>query len=125
MRRGDQWQKRIPRDCLATDRRKCRQFIREKMVDTAWCERQIDLQQNMCYHCGTFMNWINRQTTNGLTCERLDTSLPHHKSNCVLCCFRCNNRKLSKERSLLLRYFRNHVTFIFALSLQECKIFNG
>ena len=76
------------------------------MVDTAWCENQIDLQQNRCYHCGVFMNWMNRQARNGLTCERLDTALPHHKDNCVLCCFRCNNRKLSKDKALLLRYFR-------------------
>ena len=34
---------------------------------------------------------------NGLTVERLDSSKPHHRTNCVLSCYTCNMRRLDRD----------------------------
>ena len=106
MRIGDRWAKRIVRDSKQADIIGGRPIRPVDFVDSDFLEGlQID-QDNRCYHCGIFMDWIKRCHRPGLTLERLDDNEAHHKSNCVLACKSCNSRKLSKEKSLMLRYFR-------------------
>jgi len=101
----DRWPKRIIRDSKQADIRAGRAYNPDEFLDEAWLENQQTRQQNKCYHCGKFMNWIIRNGVDGLTCERLDNSKPHHKDVCVLACKSCNSKKLSREQSLLRRYF--------------------
>ena len=106
MRIYDRYHRRIPRDARSEDRR--RKF-KVDLPDYITSEDVIRLQKkqdNRCYHCGIFMNWLERRVSkNGLTLERLDNLLPHVLSNCVLCCKSCNSKKLSPEKSLLTRCF--------------------
>ena len=101
----DRWTKRIIRDSKQADNRANRPFELAKFVDSEWLEEQQTLQQNLCHHCEGFMDWIKRNHRTGLTVERLDEKQPHHKSNCVLSCKRCNSKRLSRENSLLRKYF--------------------
>ena len=119
MRIGDQWHKRIPRDCKCTDRKKNRDWDPKKMVDTEWCLKQVDLQQNKCHYCGVFMDWINRQKPNGLTVERLKAGHhPHHKDNCTLCCFRCNTKRMTPSQKILKKYLYMWYRKVFDVQVQ-------
>ena len=55
------------------------------------------LQENKCFYCDTELQVHNRKKPDGLTIERLDNSKPHSISNVILCCHRCNCRKLSNK----------------------------
>ena len=55
------------------------------------------LQENKCFYCDTALQVQNRKKPDGLTIERLDNSRPHSLSNVILCCHRCNCRKLSNK----------------------------
>ena len=55
------------------------------------------LQNNKCWYCDTELQVFNRKQPNGLTIERLDNKKSHTRSNCILCCHRCNCRKLSNK----------------------------
>jgi len=101
----DRWPKRIIRDSRQADKRAKRTVSEAEYLDEEWLENQQTVQQNLCYHCEGFMDWVKRNKSDGLTAERLDEALPHHKSNCVLACKSCNSRRLSKEKSLLRKYF--------------------
>ena len=71
-----------------------------------WINDELLFSLNLWEGDKIFMDWIKRCHRPGLTLERLDDTEAHHKSNCVLACKSCNSRKLSKEKSLMLRYFR-------------------
>ena len=105
---------RIVRDSRTTDALKGREYDPTEYVDTPFLISLQQKQRNKCHHCGIFMNWLERRSQrNGLTLERLDNALPHVRSNCVLACKSCNSQKLSREKSLLRKYFNiwYHKTF--------------
>lgn len=58
------------------------------------------LQMNKCFYCESVMQVENRKKSDGLTIERLDNSLPHTTSNVVLCCSKCNCKRLSNEHDI-------------------------
>lgn len=58
------------------------------------------LQRNKCFYCEEEMQVINRKKSNGLTIERLDNRLPHTTKNVVLCCSRCNCKRLSDKHEI-------------------------
>ena len=58
------------------------------------------LQQNKCFYCEKEMQVKNRQKHDGLTIERLDNSKPHTTDNVVLCCSRCNCKRLSDKHEI-------------------------
>jgi hypothetical protein len=105
MRETDQWQYRVLRDALSADRRAGRGFDPTEYVTTPFVESLQTKQQNLCWHCEKFMDWLRRNTKDGLTLERLRESEPHIRSNCVLACKSCNSARLSREKSLLKKYF--------------------
>ena len=107
MRVQDRWYNRIIRDSLKNDRRYGRTICAEiPYINTKSLFEMQTKQQNKCWYCLCEMNWLERRTSkNGLTVERIDNALPHYVSNCTLACKRCNSRKFTFERGLLMRYF--------------------
>ena len=114
----DRWQKRILRDSKRADKIARRPVIEAEFLTEPWCNEQQTKQQNLCYHCEGFMDWIKRNKKTGLTAERLDNSLPHHRSNCVLACKSCNSRKLNYKQHLLRKYFFRWYRHVFDVKQQ-------
>jgi DNA-directed RNA polymerase subunit RPC12/RpoP len=121
MRIGDRWSKRIVRDSRQADLLAGRPIRDQDFVNSEFLESLQVSQENRCYHCGIFMDWIKRNHRPGLTLERLDNEQAHHKNVCVLACKSCNSRKLSKEKSMLLRYFRKWYRATFDVRPQFIK----
>ena len=97
MRKSDRWYNRIPRDSKCCDRKANRTITLSEMIDTEWCIMQQIIQGNRCHYCNIFLDWFSRKKRNGLTVERLDSSLPHHKNNCVLACHHCNCSRIDRR----------------------------
>ena len=53
------------------------------------------LQDNKCFYCNIVLQINNRKRHDGLTIERLVNSEPHTISNVILCCSRCNCKRVS------------------------------
>ena len=69
-------------------------------LDYTWVLAQRDLQGNKCYYTGREMVWstglideIKRMNPFAVTVERLDSTRPYVKDNCVLACWRSNCMK--------------------------------
>ena len=107
MRISDRWYNRICRDAKYNDRKSCR--VIDSTIPYITTTRLFELQnkqQNKCYYCFSNMCWYERKRNPlGLTLERLDNSLPHYESNCVLACKHCNSKRFTPEKGLLHRYF--------------------
>ena len=66
-------------------------------VDYCFLENLLDDYTHCCYpDCNTELQIIHYQD-NLATIERLDNSIGHIKSNCVICCFKCNNMRKSNR----------------------------
>lgn len=52
--------------------------------------------QNICYYCGCEMV-LNEFCSNLATIERLDNSIGHIKSNCVIACKKCNISRIGNK----------------------------
>ena len=105
MRVNDRWYFRAVRDSKTSDRNAGRLFNDEEYIKTLDLIDMQETQENRCYYCQKFMDWISRRGINGLTVERLNNALPHYTSNCVLACKSCNSKKYDRNRGLLTRYF--------------------
>jgi hypothetical protein len=89
------------------------------------------LQLNKCFYCLTDMQVLNRKKPNGLTIERLDNTEPHTTKNCILCCNRCNCKRLSDKHNLdiadafdlIFERFENSNLFPKFLQLLACDLF--
>jgi hypothetical protein len=46
------------------------------------------------------MQVLNRKKSDGLTIERLNNNEPHTTKNCILCCNRCNCKRLSDKHTM-------------------------
>ena len=55
------------------------------------------LQNNACLYCSTTLQIINRREPDGLTCERIKNAEPHNQDNVILCCHRCNVRRIGNK----------------------------
>jgi hypothetical protein len=64
-------------------------------IDYCFAENLLDDYKH-CYYedCGCELQLIKFQD-NLATIERLDNNIGHVKSNCVICCLKCNNAKKS------------------------------
>ena len=96
MRSGDEWQKRIVRDSKRWDLM-YDIYDAENSIDTEFLLGLNQKQQTRCFYCEIPMAQHNRNISQGLTLERLDTTMGHIKSNCVLCCKRCNSKRLHRH----------------------------
>ena len=105
MRKIDRWYYRIIRDSKCSDIRAKRYTNNVDNITSDHLINLQNLQQNRCYYCQKFMDWIERRSgKNGLTCERLD-GREHLIENTVLCCKSCNSKKYTRDIGLLKRYF--------------------
>ena len=106
--------KRIKRTC-----KKCRDPIKVNIEQWIFSRRQYDKKRNIydadrfidkcfleglvedykqCYYGDCKVNLQYTEYQDDLaTIERLDNSIGHIKSNCVLCCLKCNNLKKSNN----------------------------
>ena len=64
-------------------------------VDRQWVEELVRNYPN-CHYCGVTLKFgigVDRKANpDGLQLDRMDSPLPHLKSNCVQCCQTCNRR---------------------------------
>ena len=97
------WPQKIVANSRVSDTNKKYSWDKSEYVTAKFPLNQYQLQEGICYWCGTEMQMRNRQLDNGLTIERLDNSLPHTRNNCVLACYQCNCKKwyIEKEPFLL------------------------
>ena len=114
-RESDNWYNRIVRDSRYNDKKANRQIDPAvAYVNTPHLFELQNIQQNKCHYCWQTMSWMERSRNPcGLTLERLNNDLPHYKSNCVLACKRCNSRRYSPNRGLLVRYFQKWKALTF------------
>ena len=69
----------------------------DRFIDKCFLKGLIE-DYKQCYYGDCKINLQYTEYQNDLaTIERLDNSIGHIKSNCVLCCLKCNNLKKSNE----------------------------
>ena len=67
-------------------------------VDHSFLENLLDDYSHCCYpDCNKELQIIHYRDDLA-TIERLDNSIGHIKSNCVICCFKCNNMRKSNRQ---------------------------
>ena len=70
-------------------------------IDECFLKSLVEDYPNCYYdHCKNPLQYVYYRNDLA-TIERLDNSIGHIKSNCVLCCLHCNNRKLSSKAIIL------------------------
>jgi len=74
-----------------TKDKKYNRYDADRFIDKCFLEELIE-EYPTCYYedCGVELQYVEYQD-NLATIERLDNTIGHIKSNCVLCCKRCNN----------------------------------
>jgi hypothetical protein len=66
-----------------------------KFIDKCFIESLIK-ESTKCFYCKVQMQFIKYQ--NDLcTIERINNSIGHIKSNCILACLKCNNLRISQK----------------------------
>ena len=71
----------------------------DRFIDKCFLKGLVE-DYKQCYYGDCEVNLQYKEFQNDLaTIERLDNSIGHIKSNCVLCCLKCNNSKKSNEMS--------------------------
>ena len=69
----------------------------DRFIDKCFLEGLVE-DYKQCYYGDCQVNLQYTEYQDDLaTIERLDNSIGHIKSNCVLCCLKCNNLKKSNE----------------------------
>ena len=88
--------KNMIHDSKATDKKKNR-YDSDRFIDKCFLEGLIE-EYPHCYYddCKIELQYVHYQD-NLATIERLDNSIGHIKSNCVICCFKCNRMRKSNR----------------------------
>ena len=73
--------------------RKCNRYDADRFIDKCFLKGLIE-DYPTCYYedCKTPLQYTKYQD-NLATIERINNSIGHIKSNCVLCCLSCNNKR--------------------------------
>ena len=99
------YDKRICMHSKLSDAKMERPIVEQSYITPKRIRTLRRLQKNKCLYCSQELQVLNRRKPDGLTCERLQNSLPHDESNVILCCHRCNVRRvgnqLNKDKSNL------------------------
>jgi len=67
----------------------------------------MEIQEGKCVYCDVEMLVDDfTQAKDGVSIQRIDNSKGHNKSNCVMCCFKCNCCKMEEGKSA---DFYNHI----------------
>ena len=77
--------------------KKCNRYDADNFIDKCFLEGLLEEYPN-CYYkdCKIELQYIEYQD-NLATVERIDNNIGHIKSNCVVCCKKCNNMKKSNK----------------------------
>ena len=65
-------------------------------IDKCFVKNLIEDCENKCYYCNCELQYIINQS-NLASIERLNNSLGHIKSNCVISCLKCNISKVGNK----------------------------
>ena len=87
-------QKKMIRNSRHSDKEKDR-YDADNFIDKCFLEGLFEDSQN-CHYCDVEFTY-NQRCDTFVTIERLNNTIGHIKSNCVLACFHCNNRHNSKD----------------------------
>ena len=119
MMEHSRWYKRIVRDSKYNDSKRKRPTDGDTYITTKDLIVLQNKQQNKCFWCGIFMNWLERRSNkDGLTLERLNNRVPHLRENCVLACKSCNSKRYDKESRLLIKYFYKWYRRVFDVKVK-------
>ena len=93
------WASRIVHGSINSDKDMHRPIDGDDYIDKQWVQELVNANPN-CHYCDVTLVYgigINRCThPDGLQLDRMDSALPHLKSNCVQCCRTCNVRGNNK-----------------------------
>ena len=79
--------------------KKINKYDKPNFIDYPFIQHLISESNDKCYYCSCELQYTY-YTNNLATIERLDNSLGHIKSNCVIACRTCNYSRVgSKEQS--------------------------
>ena len=109
------WANAIVGHCIAADKKSKRigNDLPKDYIDTEWTMEKI---QNGCTYkddCGT-TDWRK------IGLNRIDNSLPHIKSNCEPCCWKCNQKLNVEEMSIPIIEVKEDGTIIEWGSVRKC-----
>ena len=65
-------------------------------IDKCFLKNLIEDSENKCYYCKCDLQYMVKQN-NLASIERIDNSIGHIKSNCVISCFHCNISKVGDK----------------------------
>ena len=78
---------------------KYNRYDANNFIDVQFIELLIEESKSICCYCNVKMLLECENLSNNLlTVERKDNTIGHIKSNCTLCCLRCNNKKYNYEK---------------------------
>ena len=93
------WASKIVRSFRNNDKDMHRPIDSADYIDKQWVQELVRDNPN-CHYCNVPLAYgrgIDRKThPRGLQLDRMDSVLPHLKSNCVQCCKTCNMRGTNK-----------------------------
>jgi hypothetical protein len=89
-------QKRMILNSRKADK-KSNRYDADNFIDKCFLEGLFEDSQN-CHYCGVEFT-CNERIGTLVTIERLNNSIGHIKSNCVLACWDCNSRHTSRDES--------------------------
>ena len=82
-----------------------RPFKKEEFITIDWIQKELNKLNNECIYCSCvlLLNGFDPYNPKQFSVDRIDNALPHHKSNCVVCCLNCNlkNSKTHPEKKWL------------------------
>jgi len=76
--------------------KKYNRYDETNFVDYLFLKNLIDNSNNKCYYCQCDLQYIHYNHTLG-TIERINNTLGHIKSNCVICCRTCNYTRVGSR----------------------------
>ena len=68
------------------------ELITEDEIKGMWANSKA------CHYCDAIMQCRDRKADDGVTLERLDNTVGHCFSNCVLACYMCNCKVHQRQR---------------------------
>ncbi len=77
------------------DKKYKREYKKDNYVSIEWIKQQLLKQNNKCHYCKKQLLLKNFQNNkkDQFSVDRIDNSIAHIKTNCVICCCGCNYKK--------------------------------
>jgi len=104
------WYKTIVKNSKTHDIEKRRLWNEEDYITIDFVKFLCQHQEGKCIYCQVEMIYGEeelRTVSDGLTIQRMDNALAHIRSNCVLCCFKCNMVAVSKTHQQMLDFLNS------------------